>query len=413
MARKALGYGTLSLLALRNVARSKARTALVLASIGTGVAGLVLSGGFVHDLLFKLGEALIRSQSGHVQIGKAGYFDVGARSPAKYLISAQDAQRMAPQELPHVTAAMRRLAFSGLLSNGRSSYPIVGEGIEPGEESKLATYMRFATGRNLAPGDRNRIIVGAGVARALGLRAGSVVNLVAPTVDEAMNTLEFEVAGIFQSFSSDYDDRTIKIPLADAQELIDTQGVNVLVLLLDRTVHTGTTATQARTRAKDLGLEMRTWEQLNDFYSKAVDLYDRQFGVLRLIVLVVVLVAVAGAINVSVVERAGEFGTMKVLGNERRDVVALILAEALVLGCAGALLGVLLGCAGAYAVSRIGIPMPPPPNSNLGYVAQIPIVPAVVAGALSIGVAATVLAALAPAVRMSRLPIAEALRRTL
>ena len=406
-----LTLGNLSRIALRNLGRNTPRSALAVAAIAIGVAALILSGGFVHDLILQLGEALIHSQSGHVQIAKSGYFDVGSRSPGRYLLSPDDVDRIAIADLEPVRQTMRRIGFSGLLSNGRSGYPIAAEGIEPEREAELGTYMVLAQGRALSAQDRYAALVGAGVARALGLRAGSVVQLVAPTVDDAINTLDVEIAGIFQSFSRDYDDRMVKLPLSTAQELLDTRGVNVLVIELARTADTPLVATDLVRKVGDSGLEVRTWDQLNDFYWKAAALYDRQFGVLQLIVLVMVSLAVLGAVNMSVLERAGEFGTMRALGNRAWDVFRLVMIEGAALAVLGAALGALLGAVAALAISYIGIPMPPPPNSNLEFTARVPVVPTVVAGAAFLGIAATLLASLGPAIRVTRLPIAEALRR--
>jgi putative ABC transport system permease protein len=396
-------------LAARNVGRNKARSALALAAIACGVAGLILSGGFVRDILFQLGEALIHSQSGHIQVARSGYFDFGARSPSKYLMSSDDVAQLG--KLAHVDETMRRMTFSGLASNGRASHPILGEGIEAAQEAKLGTFMVLRQGRTLSPQDRYGALVGAGVARALGLKPGSPISLIAPTVDEAMNTVDLEVVGIFESFSRDYDNHVVKIALGTAQELLNTQAVNVVILLLDRTDRTAAVAGALKDRVGSLGLELRTWEWLNDFYWKAVALYDRQFGVLRIIVLIMVILAVLGAINMAVLERAGEFGTMRALGNTARDVIRLVLMEGVVMGALGGLIGVALGCAVAWIASSIGIPMPPPPNSNLEYNARIPLVPSIVFTAFLVGFFATVIASLLPALRVSRLPIVEALRR--
>jgi putative ABC transport system permease protein len=407
--RATLPLAMLAVLALRNLGRNKARSALALAAIACGVASLILSGGFVHDILFQLGEALIHSQSGHIQIARSGYFDFGSRSPGKYLISSDEAGQIG--QVPHVRETMRRIAFSALASNGRASYPIVGEGIEAAKEAKLGTSLAVLEGRMLLPADRYGALVGAGVARALDLKPGSRVSLVAPTIDEAMNTVDIEVVGTFQSFSKDYDDRVIKVSLSTAQELLNTQGVNLLVLLLDETRSTSVVADTLEAQIAGRALELKTWEWLNDFYWKAVALYDRQFGVLRFIVLMMVILAVIGAINVAVLERVGEFGTMRALGNTAWDVVRLVIMEGALIGVLGALLGVAAGCAIAWIVSLIGIPMPPPPNSNLEYVARIALVPAVVSTAFAVGLSATVFASLLPAFRVSRLPLVEALRR--
>jgi len=406
-----LPWRVLVVLAARNVGRNKRRSALSLAAIACGVAGLILSGGFVHDLILQLGEAVIHAQSGHIQIAKRGYFEAGSRSPAKYLIAPAEAQRIGAASVGHVELVAQRLSFSGLVSNGRSSFPIVGEGAQPENETELGTYTVLLNGRPLSSRDPYGVLVGAGVARAMDLKPGSPISLVTPTVDGAMNTLDLQVVGTFQTYSKDYDDRVIKVPLATAQELLNTQGVNVLVLLLDKTRNTAVVAHELGDKIKPLGLELKTWDELNDFYWKTVALYDRQFGILRLIVLIMVMLAVAGAINMSVIERTGEFGTMRALGNRTWDVIRLIVTEAFLMGLLGALLGVALGGGLGWVISTIGIPMPPPPNSNLGYMARIRLAPSILGGAFLIGATATVFAALPAALRVSRLPIVEALRR--
>ena len=80
-------------LAARNLLRQRARTAIAFGAIAFGVAALILSGGFVQDLYTQLGEALIRSQSGHLQIARAELFAAGSRSPEKYLVSDAEAVR--------------------------------------------------------------------------------------------------------------------------------------------------------------------------------------------------------------------------------------------------------------------------------------------------------------------------------
>ena len=131
---------------------------------------------------------------------------------------------------------------------------------------------------------------------------------------------------------------------------------------------------------------------------------------LQLIVLVMVVLSVANSINMSVHERIGEFGTMMALGDRGSKVFRLVVTESALLGSIGAALGVALGVALALGISAVGIPMPPPPNGNLGYTASIRIVPSVLAMAFGVGFAATTLAALLPAFRVSRTAVADALR---
>ena len=397
-------------LAFRNVFRQRTRSAMTLAAIVVSVVALILSGGFVQDIFVQLGEAVIHSQSGHVQIAKKGFFGAGSRNPEQYMIDDPEAIARRVAALPGVADVMTRLGFSGLLNNGRADLAIVGEGVQPAKEARLGTYVRIVAGRGLVASDRYAILLGEGVAHSLALAPGDRASLLLGTPEGAMNVQEFTVAGVFQSFSKEYDARTVKLPLAAAQELLDTRGANVLVVSLRDTGSTAKARHAIDTLLAGSGLATESWQQLNDFYGKTVDLYDRQLSVLRAIVLLMVLLGVANTTNMTVYERTGEVGTMRAIGNRRRFVFSLLMTESALLGAIGAAIGVALGVVLALSISRIGIPMPPPPNSNLGYLAQVRVVPAQVAAAAAIGFVATVAACIVPALRVSRVPVVDALR---
>jgi putative ABC transport system permease protein len=396
-------------LALRNVLRHRLRTGITLMAIVFGVVGLILSGGFIQDLYFQLGESIIHSQSGHLQVAQEGFHAHGTRSPEKFLIDQPDSVQQRLLAQPQVDNVMGRINFSGLISNGRNDWPIVGEGVEPDKEIKLGTHVKIVEGRQLTQGDTFGVILGEGVAHALRLHPGGHTTLLLSTAGGALNSLEFEVIGTFQSFSKDYDDRTVRIPLSAAHELLGTQGVNSLVVSLKRTEDTRLVADALIRQLDSKQFEIKTWEQLNDFYASTVALYKRQFGVLQLIVLVMVLLSVANSVNMSVFERVGEFGTMMALGNRRSVVFRLVLTENALLGLCGGILGVVCGLILAWMISAVGIPMPPPPNANLGYIAHIRVGPSLLLTSFGIGFFATFLAALIPARRVSRIRVTNAL----
>ena len=59
---------------------------ITLAAIVFGVTGLILSGGFVQDIFVQLGEAIIQSETGHVQVFREDFREKGNRQPDRYLI---------------------------------------------------------------------------------------------------------------------------------------------------------------------------------------------------------------------------------------------------------------------------------------------------------------------------------------
>lgn len=397
-------------LALRNIFRHRFRTMMTLAGIAIGVSSLILSGGFVADVYAQLAEALIHSQSGHIQIARAGYFSFGSRSPEKYAIPNPNQLRSSVAALPGVDEVLERSNFSGLLNNGRTDWPVIGEGVEPAKEAKLGSFIHIVQGRQLRDEDRFGILVGQEIAKSLKLAPGDRVTLLANTTEGALNSLEFEVVGTFESFSKDFDARAVRIPLGAAQDLLGSQRTNTLVVALKLTEDTGRVAAQLTEMLAPTGFDVRTWTQLNDFYEKTVALYRQQFGFLQIIILAMVLLSVANSVNMSVFERIAEFGTMMALGRRGRQVFALIIAEASLLGLIGSCLGVAFGVALAGGISAVGIPMPPPPNANMGYTALIRVVPLAVVNAFLVGFTAATVAAMVAGVRASRIPVAEALR---
>lgn len=397
--------------ALRNIFRQKARSAATLTAIAVGVAGLILAGGFVQDIFFQLGEAIIHSQTGHIQVTKTGYRQGRLREPEKFLLpEPNQLKARIKSSAPNIGQTMERLGFTGTLNNGKRDIGIIGESIEPDAEAELGTFLHFTDGRPLKDSDHDGIVVGQGVAKSLGIKVGDRVSLVITLAAGAVNTLDFELLGIFQSFSKDFDARAVRIPMKAAKILMDTQGAHVVVITLDKTESTqGATETLRQQLSRD-DLEIASWNELSDFYDKAIKLYDRQFGVLRLIILLMVILSVANSVNMTLFERTREFGSMLALGDRTDSLFKLIMTESVLLGALGAILGIALGCLAALGISAIGIPMPPPPNANMGYTAQILLDPITVVTAGAIGFVATVLATISPARKAARLNIVEALR---
>lgn len=407
-----LPLSTLLGLARRNVFRQAGRTITTLAAIGFGVMALAVAQGFLEDVFVQLAEAIVHSQSGHIQLARQGFFEHGAHQPEKYLVEDPEGDKKRIATIPEVQDVMARLSFSGLLNNGRADLSIIGEGVEPSKENRLGTSLRIVEGRRLADTDEYGAIVGKGVAKSLGLKPGNRVVVVMSTSDGAMNSIELEIVGVFQSFSKEYDDRGVKVPLAAAQTLLNTTGASALVVLLQDTSQTWQIAQLLRERTVWRDQDVRTWVELNDFYLKTVELYKMQFGGLQVIILVMVLLSVVNAVNTTVFERVSEFGTFRALGNRNLDILKMVLAESALLGLIGGALGVVGAVIVGQIIQRTGVPMPPPPNSELAYVAYVRVTGLALGGAFAVGFAATILAACIPAWRVSVVQVAEALRQS-
>lgn len=402
-------------LAFKNIFRNKARTLITLGAISFGCISLIITGGFMEDSFSQMREGYIRGFLGHIQIYKEGYLDKGASKPFDYMIPAPEKVMGSVKSLEHVRIVTPRLEFSGLLSNGDTTVSFIGQGIDPAAENEISAAFILQDGEKLSGVDEYQVMLGKGLARGVGSKYGDPLILLTNTQGGSINAIDVSFKGSFITASKEFDNRAVRMPIKTAQRLLHTDEVQSIVVLLDNTEATDEVKTKLDELIKKegLGLETRAWHQLSDFYTKTVELYRRQFLVIKFIIGVVVVLSVFNTMNMSVIERIGEVGTIMALGTKRAGVVFMFMSEGLVLGVLGGAVGLIAGYLLATSISYIGIPMPPPPGATIHWTARIAIVPGVFAFSFVLAVVTSVLSSIYPAIKASRLEIADALRHNI
>ena len=397
-------------LAARNIARQRRRSAFALAAIAFGVAALIVANGFIDWILYKHRETTITSQFGHIQVTRKGYFEEGTADPFGYRLPQRSVALDAIERLPTLRVLGRRLAFSGLISKGDETVSFVAEGVEPDKERILSSSLRISDGAVLSENDPNGIILGLGLAANLGVGVGDTVVLIANTARGGVNAVECRVRGLFATMSKAYDDVALRVPLATAQTLLKTSGAHVWVLMLDETEQARPMLSTLKQRFPKEDLAFTEWVDLADFHVKAVSLFAKQVGVIRSIIAVIIVLSIFNTMMMNVMERTSEIGTSMAVGVTRRRILRMFLVEGAMLGAVGGILGVALGAALAWAISRIGIPMPPPPGQSWGFIAEIMVSTRLSVEAFLLAVGSTLLASVYPAWKASRMVIVDALR---
>ena len=401
-------------IAFLNILRNYRRSIITILAIIFGCVSLIVYGGYVEAMYEGLRESTIRSQLGHLQIFKKGFNEFGHIEPEKYLLTDSDVNQINHiiQSLPDIEIVTSRLNFTGLLSNGKTSAAVMGVGINAEEESLLSSFVSIVDGEDLFPDEMDGGLVGKGLAESLDLKVGDWVTLLAATADGGMNAVDINVKGIITTVSSEYDKRLIRANLPHIQNLMYTDSVSRLVLLLTETEQTERFAQNpARIFAeKNLDLEIRTWSDLTQFYHKVVEMFDNQFLFIRIIVMVIVILSIANTMIMAVMERTTEIGTIRALGNTRREILTLFITEAMYLGLIGGILGIVFGIAVAQGITAAEIIMPPPPGSSTGFPIRIFVVLRFLWQSMFLGMAAAVLSSIYPAVKAARLRIVDALR---
>ena len=181
-------------------------------------------------------------------------------------------------------------------------------------------------------------------------------------------------------------DKLMLMPRALAQELIDAPGrAELLTVLIGAGKADGPAggdgmfaerapdekqarALQAQlTDAFDkagLDMEVRTWQQMSAFYRQVKGMYDIIFAMMMAVVLAIVVLSIANAMSMAVVERTREIGTLRAIGLRRSGVVSLFVVEALLLVMVGIVAGLGLTALARYGVNLANIRYVPPGNTS-------------------------------------------------
>ena len=399
----------LTKLAFRNLLRHRRRALIAILSVAFGTAALAVASGFIAGMFADFREATIESQYAHIQITRQGYHENGLADPARYLLP-NDATAQPLRTLPHVRAWGPRLGLTGLVSHAESTLSFVGEGFDPAHDLTGDRSLKIIQGRRLGAADHDQILVGKGLATLMGVQAGDAVVVLVDTPASGLSAIDAKVAGIFESVSKAYDDSTLLLHIAAARKLLKVDGAHRWLVYLDKTENTSRVAEALRARFGAPQFEVRTWDQLAEFYRRAVDLFQQQLDVVRFIVVAIILLGISNTMMMSVMERTGEIGTAMALGVRPGILLGQFLLEGALIGLIGSLAGLVLAVIIGWGVDALHIDMPPPPGLARGYLAHLLFTPVTALEALLVGVGATTLASFYPAWRASRMVIVDAIR---
>ncbi len=198
------------------------------------------------------------------------------------------------------------------------------------------------------------MVLGATLARHLGIGVGDVVRLISPLagLDTSMweatprvpRLRDFRVSGIFEAGFQEYDSRLVYVDLYEAQAFFD-QGDTVTGVELR--LHDLTKSTKvARSLEDKLGagpIHTLTWQELNQNLFTALEIQKR---VLSLVIATIVCVAafnVIATLIMMVLEKKREIAILKAMGARNGAILTIFFVQGTVIGLVGTAIGLVLG----------------------------------------------------------------------
>ncbi len=359
---------------LRNLWRRRTRTALTTLGVGVGIAAIVALGGITQGMIEILTGMMTGSQAElmaiEADVSDMGYSSIDQRVGARFAA------------LPDVEAV------SGVVitvaSTGEMPLLII-FGYHPREFA--IRHFRIVEGQPLTA--RRQVIIGRQAAETLGLDVGDTLRLLEST---------FRVAGIYET-GVGLEDSGVVIGLREAQALAGKphQVMWYLVKLRDpERVESVQDYLDTHFPEIDISLTSEIVEIMPDMRTM-----EEMIEQISFLAMFIGAVGMLNTMLMSVLERTREIGVLRALGWRRRQVVGMILQEALALGAVGGVCGITLGLGLTWGITQI---------PGIGGMLKASYSPELFAQALAVALVTGALGGLYPAWRATRMRPVEALR---
>jgi lipoprotein-releasing system permease protein len=324
---------------------------------------------------------------------------------------------------PKVVAAAPFVQAQGLLSSDRGARGVVVRGVLPQDEDKVAEFGRHMVAGELAalrPGGFG-IVLGADLARALGVQPGDKLALIAPQgmvtpAGVVPRLKQFTVLGTFDVGFNEADSGLALIDLEDAQKLYQLDGrVSGVRLKLQDLFEARLVARELMARMPDLFAW--DWSRSHPNLFRAVQIEKRMMFIILTLIIAVATFNVVSTLVMLVTDKQADIAILRTLGAAPGSILKIFVVQGAVIGVLGTLLGVAGGVLLALNVETVV----PVLENVLGFkflskdVYLIPELPSEVqlddvVGVALVSLVLAFLATLYPSWRASKVNPAEALR---
>jgi ABC-type antimicrobial peptide transport system permease subunit len=314
----------------KNLFRRKGRTILTLVGISIGVTAIIT-----------LGAASQGLKAGFVTLAQGGQADLvlsQGESMSALMSSVDETVADQVRALPGV-ADVDGMLYTNALIDDRDYLLVFGYN----PEGFTIDHFRIVEGQALAEvrGVRGKpLLLGRRAAESMNLQVGDTLRITGSV---------FRIVGVYET-GSGLEDGAVVLPLDEAQSLaLQPRRVSVLYLKLDDPGQSGPVRARIERHFPDLAVATSAG------FADQEQLFELLDGIAIAVAGLAVVIGgiiMTNTLWMSVFERTREIGVLRSLGWRRRQVMGLILGEAVVLALLGGLTGSVMGVLTLIAISR-------------------------------------------------------------
>ena len=316
--------------------------------IALGVAALIIVLSVMNGFQREVRDRMLSVVS-HIEI----YAQDGAALPdaAQTLLQARTN--------PQVVGAAPFIAAQALLARGEDMRGVLVRGIDPvfePEVTELGNPEQRAALQRLKAG-KFGVVLGSELARALGVRVGDPVTLIAPSgqltpAGVVPRLKQMEVLGTFDSGHFEYDSTLALVHWEDAARIFRLEGPSGVRLKL-RDLHQARAVAANLQAAMGPGVYVRDWSQQNRTWFAAVQVEKRMMFIILTLIVAVAAFNLVSMLVMTVTDKRADIAILRTLGASPASIMGIFVVQGAMVGIIGTLSGLLLGLGVALHIDVI------------------------------------------------------------
>ena len=387
-------FGVLGRMAPRAVTRSLSRTSVAVAALTIAVSVIVGVSAMIASFRTTVSDWLGNSLGAQIFISPPLF-------TSNYASVDVDAVVL---ERAGMIEGVRAISSARTVSVAAPDYPdllavnLLASDFDIAEEGRRFKWTKVPPAEHQAALDEGQVMVSEPFAFRRGItEAKSRITLTTDRGDRS-----FEIFGVYYDYSTDQG--TVYMARSVYNRFFDDPFISSLAVFIEPQADPTAVMGDLRDRLADFDLVVQDNDSLR---SGALEVFDRAFAItiaLRLLTTVIAFIGILSALMALQLEQAREYGLMRAVGMTARQLTQFTLIQTGLMGLAAGLLalpvGMVLSLVLIYVINV----------RSYGWTMQFTPLPGEFAEAFLVAVVAALLAGLYPALKLSRLKPAAALR---
>jgi ABC-type lipoprotein release transport system permease subunit len=323
--------------------------------IGCCLAALILTDGVIKGMLVIMVDSVTQTFAGEGQVHKEGFRD---SMDADLFMKNVDAVTATLDADESIAAYSVRTVSGGMISSSNNMTGGAIYGISAGKEAEVSRLKEaIIEGNYLDKGDTD-ILIGKDMAELLEVEIGDRLVVTAAQVEGGeLSQALFRVSGIFHFGMRELDENITFISLEKSQQLLGMgDGAHEIAIRFVNAEDGKDSDLPLFKQLSGEGNEALGWLELNPQIGSMIEMVDYSTLIVGIVLYMLAALGIINSMFMSIYERIYEFGVIKALGTQPRQLMQLILTEAFLLSLLGLIIGLMLGGYLNWYYSINGIP---------------------------------------------------------